>query len=67
MVQRKQAHVGRVDGIECWEEADASTFCVRGRDYMQTRTKVPSAPAVYRRARALQPHGLPLLSHAKRL
>ncbi len=39
-----------MDGIECWEEADATTFCVRGRDYMQTRAKVPSAPAIYRRA-----------------
>lgn len=67
MVQRKQAHVGRVDGIECWEEADASTFCVRGRDYMQTRTKVPSAPAVYRRVRGLWPRGLPHMSNAAQL
>ncbi|KAK9837141.1 hypothetical protein WJX81_005930 [Elliptochloris bilobata] len=46
--KRQQGHVGRADGIECWEEADACTFSVRGREYMQTRTKVPSAPAIYR-------------------
>ncbi len=48
-VQRRHAPAGQVDGIECWEEADATAFCVRGRDYMQTRAKVPSAPAIYRR------------------
>ena len=40
--------MGRVDGIECWEEADARTFVVRGRDYMADRVKVPSAHAMYR-------------------
>ena len=49
-LQGRQAHVGRTSGIECWEEADASTFLVRGCDYPQTRRKVPSAPAIYRRA-----------------
>lgn len=49
-MQGRQAHVGRTAGIECWEEADASSFLVRGCDYPQTRNKVPSAPAIYRRA-----------------
>ena len=49
-LQGRQAHVGRTDGIERWEETDASTFLVRGCSYGQTRKKVPSAPAIYRRA-----------------
>ena len=52
-LQGRQAHVGRTDGIECWEEADASSFLVRGRSYPQTRKKVTSAPAIYRRVQCL--------------
>ena len=40
--------MGKVDGIECWEEADARTFMVRGRSYMADRVKVPSAHSLYR-------------------
>lgn len=41
-------NVGRVDGIECWEEADARTFMVRGVNYMKDRKKVPSDHSIYR-------------------
>ncbi|KAK9808688.1 hypothetical protein WJX72_001980 [[Myrmecia] bisecta] len=33
---------------ECWEASDATTFMVRSQDYMRTRIKEPSAPALYR-------------------
>lgn len=40
--------MGRVDGIECWEEADARTFMIRGVNYMKDRRKVPSDHSIYR-------------------
>ncbi len=48
LVQRQAPNVGRVDGIECWEEPDARTFMVRGVNYMKDRRKVPSEHSVYR-------------------
>lgn len=47
-MQRQLPSVGRVDGIECWEEADARTFMVRGVNYMKDRRKVPSDHSIYR-------------------
>jgi hypothetical protein len=41
-------HTGSVDGIEEYEEADATTFMVRGKTYMKTKVKEPSAPAIYK-------------------
>ncbi|CAL5218734.1 g448 [Coccomyxa viridis] len=40
--------VGKVDGIECWEEAESTTFMVRGVNYMQDKKKVPSEDSMYR-------------------
>ena len=48
VAQRQAPNVGRVDGIECWEEADARTFNVRGQNYMRDRRKIPSQHAMYR-------------------
>lgn len=31
-----------------WSEPDATTFMVRGSDYMKTRSKVNSDKAIYR-------------------
>ncbi|BDA44255.1 probable protein ENHANCED DISEASE RESISTANCE 2 at C-terminar half [Coccomyxa sp. Obi] len=45
---RQSPNVGRVDGIECWEEPDARTFMVRGVNYMKDRRKVPSDHSIYR-------------------
>jgi hypothetical protein len=53
LLQRQAPNVGRVDGIECWEEADGRTFNVRGRSYMADRVKVPSGHALYRCAACL--------------
>ncbi len=48
IVQRQSPLVGRVDGIECWEEADPKTFMVRGVNYMRYKRKVPSEDSMYR-------------------
>lgn len=47
-MQRQSPTVGRVDGIECWEEADARTFMVRGVNYMRDKRKVSSDHSIYR-------------------
>eukprot|EP00884_Botryococcus_braunii_P001825 jgi/Botrbrau1/11643/Bobra.168_2s0001.1 len=39
---------GSVDGIEEYEEADSTTFMVRGKNYMKTKVKEGSAHAIYR-------------------
>ena len=49
-VQKQAAGVGRTDGIECWEEAEPTTFMVRGQCYMQDKKKVPSEHSIYRQA-----------------
>ena len=49
-LQKQAPGVGRVDGIECWEEAEAATFMVRGLNYMQDKKKVPSEDSIYRQA-----------------
>ena len=49
-MQKQAPGVGKVDGIECWEEAEAKTFMVRGVSYMQDKKKVPSEDSMYRRA-----------------
>ena len=51
-VQKQAAGIGRTDGIECWEEAESTTFMVRGQNYMQDKKKVPSEHSIYRRAAA---------------
>ena len=51
-VQKQAAGIGRTDGIECWEEAEPTTFMVRGQNYMQDKKKVPSEHSIYRRAAA---------------
>ena len=50
-MQKQAIGVGKVDGIECWEEAEATTFMVRGQHYMQDKKKVPSEDSIYRQAR----------------
>ena len=50
MVQKQAAGIGRTDGIECWEEAEPTTFMVRSQNYMQDKKKVPSEHSVYRQA-----------------
>ena len=47
-LQKQAPGIGRVDGIECWEEADSTTFMVRGQNYMQDKKKVPSEHSMYR-------------------
>lgn len=47
-MQKQAPGVGRVDGIECWEEAEPRTFMVRGLNYMQDKQKVPSRDSIYR-------------------
>ena len=49
-VQKQAAGVGKVDGIECWEEAVPTTFMVRGLNYMQDKKKVASEDSIYRQA-----------------
>ena len=49
-VQKQAAGVGRTDGIECWEEAEPTTFMVRGQCYMQDKKKMPSEHSIYRQA-----------------
>lgn len=39
---------GSIDGIECWEEADATSFMVRGLHYARTKKKEPCAGCFYR-------------------
>ena len=48
-MQKQAPGVGKVDGIECWEEAEPTTFMVRGLNYMQDKKKVPSEDSMYRR------------------
>lgn len=33
---------------EAWDECDGASFLVRGPDYMRTKLKQPSRPALYR-------------------
>lgn len=40
--------VGRSEGIECWQVADATSFMVRGTDYNSTKKKVHSIGSIYR-------------------
>ncbi len=47
-VQKQAPGIGKVDGIECWEEAEPKTFMVRGLNYMQDKKKVPSEDSMYR-------------------
>lgn len=49
-MQKQAAGVGKVDGIECWEEAVPTTFMVRGLNYMQDKKKVASEDSIYRQA-----------------
>ena len=49
-MQKQAPGVGKVDGIECWEEAESTTFMVRGVNYMQDKKKVPSEDSMYRQA-----------------
>jgi hypothetical protein len=55
-LQRQSPTVGRVDGIECWEEPDSRTFMVRGVNYMKDRRKVGSDHSIYRRASTSRMH-----------
>jgi hypothetical protein len=34
--------------VSCWSEVDASGFMLRSKDYLQTKEKLPSKPAVCR-------------------
>ena len=39
---------GTTDGVECWQETDATTFQVRSKNYMQNKKKEPSRGAIYK-------------------
>lgn len=43
-----QEATNSTSGIECWEEADATSFMVRGLNYARTKKKEACAGAFYR-------------------
>ena len=52
MVQRTTS-IGSESQSGAWGEPDATTFMIRGDDYMKTRRKVPSDKAIYRSGLAI--------------
>ena len=55
MTQRTTS-IGSDSQSGAWGEPDATTFMIRGDDYMKTRRKVPSDKAIYRSASAISLH-----------
>lgn len=46
--KRKPSELDAFEALECFEETDATNFNVRGVDYMRTKKKISSAPAILR-------------------
>ncbi|KAK9813897.1 hypothetical protein WJX73_003693 [Symbiochloris irregularis] len=45
--RRPPTDTGSTSGIECWEEADAASFMIRGQDYARTKKKELCAGSFY--------------------
>lgn len=49
-LKRRSMSVSAVEARECWEEADPTSFMIRSIDYMKSKVKVHSGPAIYKLA-----------------